>query len=100
MPLFRCTRWKRCRHCFRLQFTAKLPRFGVQADSLVFADEEDHKGKLWSQILADVTGLTVHVPVVEATAVRVRYCREALAWVSVSLAGNGRKALVRAGIGA
>lgn len=41
---------------------------GVQAQSLVFAGGGS-KGKLWSQILADVTGLTVRVPVVkEATA--------------------------------
>ncbi|MCR2604988.1 FGGY-family carbohydrate kinase, partial [Salmonella enterica] len=41
---------------------------GVQARSLVFAGG-GAKGKLWSQILSDVTGLTVRVPVVkEATA--------------------------------
>ncbi|MCE1736566.1 autoinducer-2 kinase, partial [Enterobacter hormaechei] len=41
---------------------------GVQPDSLVFAGGGS-KGKLWSQILSDVTGLPVRVPVVkEATA--------------------------------
>ena len=41
---------------------------GVKTDSLVFAGG-GAKGKLWSQILADVTGLNVRVPVVkEATA--------------------------------
>lgn len=41
---------------------------GVQADSLVFAGG-GAKGKLWSQILADATGLTVRIPIVkEATA--------------------------------
>lgn len=41
---------------------------GVKADSLVFAGGGS-KGKLWSQILADVTGTPVNVPIVkEATA--------------------------------
>ncbi|PHM72350.1 autoinducer-2 kinase [Xenorhabdus sp. KJ12.1] len=41
---------------------------GIQLDSLVFAGGGS-KGKLWSQILSDVTGLPVRVPVVkEATA--------------------------------
>lgn len=46
-----------------------IARFsGVKADSLVFAGGGS-KGKLWSQILADVTGVPVRVPVVkEATA--------------------------------
>jgi len=40
----------------------------VHIDSLVFAGGGS-KGKLWSQILADVTGMTVRIPVVkEATA--------------------------------
>ena len=37
----------------------------MQARSLVFAGGGS-KGKLWSQILSDVTGLTVRVPVVRA----------------------------------
>ncbi|MBR0574236.1 autoinducer-2 kinase [Pasteurella atlantica] len=41
---------------------------GVKLTSIVFAGGGS-KGKLWSQILADVTGLTVNIPVVkEATA--------------------------------
>lgn len=41
---------------------------GVKLTSVVFAGGGS-KGKLWSQILADVTGLTVNIPVVkEATA--------------------------------
>ncbi|MFC0227224.1 autoinducer-2 kinase [Serratia aquatilis] len=41
---------------------------GAKADYLVFAGGAS-KGKLWSQILADVTGMSVRVPVVkEATA--------------------------------
>ncbi|OZN24798.1 autoinducer-2 kinase [Actinobacillus seminis] len=41
---------------------------GVKLKSIVFAGGGS-KGKLWSQILADVTGLTVNIPVVkEATA--------------------------------
>ncbi|MDO4698784.1 MAG: autoinducer-2 kinase [Pasteurellaceae bacterium] len=41
---------------------------GVNLKSIVFAGGGS-KGKLWSQILADVTGLTIHIPVVkEATA--------------------------------
>lgn len=41
---------------------------GIHPTSLVFAGGGS-KGKLWSQILADVSGLTVNVPVVkEATA--------------------------------
>ncbi|MGC8074674.1 FGGY-family carbohydrate kinase, partial [Salmonella enterica] len=41
---------------------------GVNLTSIVFAGGGS-KGKLWSQILADVTGLVVNIPVVkEATA--------------------------------
>lgn len=40
---------------------------GVKLKSIIFAGGGS-KGKLWSQILADVTGLTVNIPVVkEAT---------------------------------
>ncbi|ATX62968.1 autoinducer-2 kinase [Yersinia hibernica] len=48
---------------------ARIAEFsGVKASSVVFAGGGS-KGKLWSQILADVTGIPVRVPVVkEATA--------------------------------
>lgn len=47
----------------------QVERFsGVKLSSIIFAGGGS-KGKLWSQILSDVTGLTIHVPVVkEATA--------------------------------
>ncbi|EBA4921210.1 autoinducer-2 kinase, partial [Salmonella enterica] len=67
---------------------------GVQADSLVFAGGGS-KGKLWSQILADVTGLTVHVPVVkEATALGCAIAAGVGVGVWPSLAETGEK-LVR-----
>ncbi|APV95073.1 autoinducer-2 kinase [Salmonella enterica subsp. enterica] len=67
---------------------------GVQADSLVFAGGGS-KGKLWSQILADVTGLTVHVPVVkEATALGCAIAAGVGVGIWPSLAETGEK-LVR-----
>jgi autoinducer 2 (AI-2) kinase len=54
--------------CLRLQPGADFAVLGVTFDSLVFAGGGS-KGALWSQILSDVTGLPVRVPVVrEATA--------------------------------
>lgn len=53
---------------------AQISQFsGVTFESLVFAGGGS-KGALWSQILSDVTGLPVRVPVV----------REATAWVAPS----------------
>ncbi|MEN3755047.1 autoinducer-2 kinase [Mangrovibacter yixingensis] len=67
---------------------------GVEADSLVFAGG-GAKGKLWSQILADVTGLTVRVPVVkEATALGCAIAAGVGAGIYPSLAETGEK-LVR-----
>lgn len=63
---------------------------GVQADALVFAGGAA-KGKLWSQILADVTGLTVRVPVVkEATALGCAIAAGVGAdiWPSLALVGE------------
>lgn len=66
----------------------------VQADALVFAGG-GAKGKLWSQILADVTGLPVRVPVVkEATALGCAIAAGVGAGVYSSLATTG-EALVR-----
>jgi autoinducer 2 (AI-2) kinase len=67
---------------------------GVQAHSLVFAGGGS-KGKLWSQILSDVTGLTVRVPVVkEATALGCAIAAGVGAGLYESLAATGEK-LVR-----
>ncbi|WP_370555847.1 autoinducer-2 kinase [Edwardsiella tarda] len=66
----------------------------VQADVLVFAGG-GAKGRLWSQILADVTGLPVRVPVVkEATALGCAIAAGVGAGVYSSLAVTG-EALVR-----
>ncbi|MOA32109.1 Autoinducer 2 kinase LsrK [compost metagenome] len=67
---------------------------GVQARSLVFAGGGS-KGKLWSQILSDVTGLTVRVPVVkEATALGCAIAAGVGAGLYESLAQTGEQ-LVR-----
>ncbi len=67
---------------------------GVQARSLVFAGG-GAKGKLWSQILSDVTGLTVRVPVVkEATALGCAIAAGVGAGLYESLAETGER-LVR-----
>ncbi|OIX86405.1 autoinducer-2 kinase [Serratia fonticola] len=67
---------------------------GVKADSLVFAGGGS-KGTLWSQILADVTGLTVRVPVVkEATALGCAIAAGVGVGVYSSLADAG-ESLVR-----
>lgn len=67
---------------------------GVQARSLVFAGG-GAKGKLWSQILSDVTGLTVRVPVVkEATALGCAIAAGVGAGLYASLAETGER-LVR-----
>ncbi|QKJ87905.1 Autoinducer-2 kinase [Paramixta manurensis] len=67
---------------------------GVRADSLVFAGG-GAKGKLWSQILSDVTGLPVRVPMVkEATALGCAIAAGVAAGVYHSMAETG-EALVR-----
>ena len=64
---------------------------GVQLDAIVFAGGGS-KGKLWSQILADVTGLTVHVPVVkEATALGCAIAAGVGVGLYPSLSEAGRK---------
>lgn len=74
---------------------AQIARFsGVQARSLVFAGGGS-KGKLWSQILSDVTGLPVQVPVVkEATALGCAIAAGVGAGIYESLAQTGER-LVR-----
>ncbi|KAA8999260.1 autoinducer-2 kinase [Affinibrenneria salicis] len=73
----------------------QVARFsGVQAASLVFAGGAA-KGKLWCQILSDVTGLNVQVPVVkEATALGCAIAAGVGAGLYPSLAQAGA-ALVR-----
>ncbi|MBJ3592535.1 autoinducer-2 kinase [Salmonella enterica subsp. enterica serovar Saintpaul] len=67
---------------------------GVQPTSLVFAGG-GAKGKLWSQILADASGLTVKVPVVkEATALGCAIAAGTGAGIWSSMAETGEK-LVR-----
>ena len=64
---------------------------GVQARSLVFAGG-GAKGKLWSQILSDVTGLAVRVPVVkEATALGCAIAAGVGAGLYESLAETGER---------
>ncbi|MDX5629703.1 MULTISPECIES: autoinducer-2 kinase [unclassified Brenneria] len=66
----------------------------VTPTSLVFAGG-GAKGKLWSQILADVTGLPVHIPVVkEATALGCAIAAGVGAGIYDSLAETGER-LVR-----
>lgn len=67
---------------------------GIHPTSLVFAGGGS-KGKLWSQILADVTGLTVMVPVVkEATALGCAIAAGVGAGIWASMAETGER-LVR-----
>ncbi len=67
---------------------------GVRAKSLVFSGGGS-KGKLWCQILSDVTGVPVNVPVVkEATALGCAIAAGVAAGVYSSLAETG-EALVR-----
>ncbi len=67
---------------------------GVRAKSLVFSGGGS-KGKLWCQILSDVTGVPVNVPVVkEATALGCAIAAGVAAGVYSSLADTG-EALVR-----
>jgi len=67
---------------------------GVRAKSLVFAGG-GAKGKLWCQILSDVTGMPVSVPVVkEATALGCAIAAGVAAGVYASLAETG-ESLVR-----
>lgn len=67
---------------------------GARAESLVFAGGAS-KGKLWCQILSDVTGLPVQVPVVkEATALGCAIAAGVGAGIYSSLASTGEK-LVR-----
>lgn len=64
---------------------------GVQFDSLVFAGGGS-KGRLWSQILSDVTGLPVRVPVVkEATALGCAIAAGVGAGLFSSLAESGEQ---------
>lgn len=64
---------------------------GVKLNSVVFAGG-GAKGQLWSQILADVTGLTVNIPVVkEATALGCAIAAGVGAGVYPSLAEAGKK---------
>ena len=64
---------------------------GVQFDSLVFAGGGS-KGRLWSQILSDVTGLPVKVPVVkEATALGCAIAAGVGAGLFSSLAESGEQ---------
>ncbi len=72
-----------------------IARFsGVRAKSLVFSGGGS-KGKLWCQILSDVTGVPVNVPVVkEATALGCAIAAGVAAGVYSSLADTG-EALVR-----
>lgn len=64
---------------------------GVKFDSLVFAGGGS-KGALWSQILSDVTGLPVRVPVVkEATALGCAIAAGVGAGLFDSLAGTGER---------
>lgn len=67
---------------------------GIHPTSLVFAGGGS-KGKLWSQILADVSGLTVNVPVVkEATALGCAIAAGVGAGIWSSMAETGER-LVR-----
>ncbi|WP_128177261.1 autoinducer-2 kinase [[Pantoea] beijingensis] len=67
---------------------------GVRAESLVFAGGGS-KGKLWCQILSDVTGVPVKVPVVkEATALGCAIAAGVAAGIYRTLADTG-EALVR-----
>lgn len=64
---------------------------GVKFDSLVFAGGGS-KGALWSQILSDVTGLPVRVPVVkEATALGCAIAAGVGAGIFDSLANTGER---------
>ncbi|KYK77781.1 autoinducer kinase [Aggregatibacter actinomycetemcomitans serotype e str. SC936] len=64
---------------------------GVKLTSIVFAGGGS-KGKLWSQILADVTGLTVNIPVVkEATALGCAIAAGVGVSIYPSLADAGKK---------
>ncbi|WP_300004575.1 autoinducer-2 kinase [uncultured Cedecea sp.] len=64
---------------------------GVQFDSLVFAGGGS-KGRLWSQILSDVTGLPVRVPMVkEATALGCAIAAGVGAGLFSSLAESGEQ---------
>ncbi|MDH3001532.1 autoinducer-2 kinase [Chelonobacter oris] len=63
----------------------------VKLNSIVFAGGGS-KGRLWSQILSDVTGLTVNIPVVkEATALGCAIAAGVGAGVYSSLAEAGKK---------
>ncbi|MGV6987438.1 autoinducer-2 kinase [Testudinibacter sp. P80/BLE/0925] len=64
---------------------------GIKLSSIVFAGGGS-KGHLWSQILADVTGLTVNIPVVkEATALGCAIAAGVGAGIYSSLAEAGKK---------
>lgn len=64
---------------------------GVKLTSIVFAGGGS-KGKLWSQILADVTGLTVNIPVVkEATALGCAIAAGVGVGIYPSLSEAGKK---------
>ncbi|WP_373779010.1 autoinducer-2 kinase [Glaesserella sp.] len=64
---------------------------GVQLSSIVFAGGGS-KGKLWSQILADVTGLIVNIPVVkEATALGCAIAAGVGVGIYSSLSDAGKK---------
>ncbi|TCP95182.1 autoinducer 2 (AI-2) kinase [Cricetibacter osteomyelitidis] len=63
----------------------------VKLTSIVFAGGGS-KGKLWSQILADVTGLTVHIPIVkEATALGCAIAAGVGVGIYSSLSEAGKK---------
>ncbi|AFI85896.1 autoinducer-2 kinase [Aggregatibacter actinomycetemcomitans] len=64
---------------------------GVKLTSIVFAGGGS-KGKLWSQILADVTGLTVNIPIVkEATALGCAIAAGVGVGIYPTLAEAGKK---------